>query len=181
MNAETVMRELEGFVYHELAVSHGERIAIDSAAALFECLWLNFRKQKLYVPSAHTQDSVLQERNKDIWRDFNGTNHAELSIKYRLSLQQIYNITRMIRKNPSGCGNRSGRPCAESKDKPLVLKVIEEYFPPALTKCGLLDTEAKKLAAEVAGFLCRNFPGVSINFNDSLKHSRQSAALLAAT
>ena len=104
-----------------------------------------------------------------IWKDFNGKNHGELSIKYRLSFQQIYAIIRMMRKNASS-----------PIGKPVVLVVIEEYLPPALTKCGLLDKEAKKLAAEVAGFLCRNFPGISIMVTDALKKSRQSSNLMAA-
>jgi hypothetical protein len=178
---ETVMKELENFVFRKVVICHGEMVAMKCAEALFECLWLNFRKQCLYVPSTYNQASLLQDRNKAIWEDFNGTNYAELSIKYRLSLQQIYNITRMMRKNPSGCGNRIGRPSDESRNKPLVLVVIEEYLPPSLTKCGLVEGESKNLAAEVAGFLCRSFPGVLIRFNDSLKNSRQSATLLAAT
>jgi hypothetical protein len=177
---ETVMKELENFVFREVVICHGEMVAIKCAEALFECLWLNFRKQYMYVPSTYNQASLLQDRNKSIWKDFNGKNHAELSIKYRLSLQQIYNLTRMMRKNPSGCGNRSGRPCAESRNKPLVLVVIEEYLPPALIKCGLVEGESKNLAAEVADFLCRSFPGILIKVSDALKNSRKSANLLAA-
>lgn len=176
LNGETVMRELENFVYQEVVISHGERIAFDSAAALFECLWLNFRKQNLYVPSTYNQASILEERNKAIWRDFNGTNHADLSVKYRLSLQQIYAITRRMRTKSSERSNRAGRPCAESKNKPLTMKVIEEYLPSELIKCGMSDVEAQILADKIAGFLCQNFPGVVIKVNDTLKATRQETA-----
>ncbi|MDX8127751.1 Mor transcription activator family protein [Methylomonas sp. BW4-1] len=181
INAESIMRELENFVYREVFDEHGKKIALGCAAALFECLWLNFRKQTLYVPSADKQNSVLQERNKAIWREFNGNNHAELSIKYRLSLQQIYSITRRMRANPSGRGNRAGRPCAEAKDKPLILQVLEEYLPPELAKCGLSIEQASALADGIAGFLCQSFPGVSIRITDTLKAFREAAALPAAS
>lgn len=180
INTESIMRELENFVYREVVDEHGENIALNSAAALFECLWLNFRKQDIYVPTAYKKTSVLQERNKAIWRDFNGNNHAELSVKYRLSLQQIYSITRMMRANPSGHGNRNGRPCDEAKDKPLALHVLEEYLPPELAKCGLSVEQAKTLADGIADFLCQSFPGVSIRITDALKASRQAAGLSAA-
>ncbi|WKJ88591.1 Mor transcription activator family protein [Methylomonas montana] len=133
------------------------------------------------LPSTDKQTLVLQERNKAIWLEFNGKNHAELTVKYRLSLQQIYGITRQMRADPSGRCNKSGRPCAEAKNKPLALQVLEEYFPPELAKCGLSIEQAKALADGVAGFLCQSFPGVSIRITDTLKASRQAAVMPAAS
>lgn len=48
--------------------------------------------QLIYVPK--NQAGVLSARDKEIWRKFNGTNHAALAQEYQLSMQQIYNIVR---------------------------------------------------------------------------------------
>lgn len=178
INAESIMLELEKFVYQDVVAVHGEKVALGSAAALFDCLWLNFRKQSLYVPTSDRP--ALERRNEAIWQDFNGTNHTELSIKYRLSLQQIYSIIRKRRAKSPAKTAPTEKPSGDSQDKPLTLWVLEEYLPADLVKCGLSVEEAVTLAGKVAAYLCQRFPGVLITVSDKLKASRQATAPTAA-
>ena len=178
INAESIMLELEKFVYQDVVATHGEKAALGSAAALFDCLWLNFRKQTLYVPTFDRK--ALERRNEEILREFNGANYADLSVKYRLSLQQIYSITKKMLAKPSIKTEPAEKPNPDNQDKPLALWVIEEYLPADLVKCGLSGEEAVTLAQRVAAFLCQRFPGVMIRITDALKDARQTIAPTAA-
>lgn len=169
------MMELERFVYQDVVASHGEKIAKRSAAALFDCLWFNFRKQTLYVPTVDR--TAMERRNGSIFREFNGANHADLSVNYRLSLQQIYSIIRMQRAKYSAKTAQAEKPISGSHDKPLTLLVIEEYLPADLVKCGLSGEEAVTLAQKIAAYLFQRFPGVMIRITDALKASRAAKAM----
>ncbi|MBF0802913.1 MULTISPECIES: Mor transcription activator family protein [unclassified Neisseria] len=48
--------------------------------------------QLLYFPKNHF--GRLSERDAEIWRKFNGKNHAALAQEYDLTMQQIYKIVR---------------------------------------------------------------------------------------
>lgn len=48
--------------------------------------------QILYFPKNHL--GRLSGRDAEIWRKFNGRNHAELAREYNLTVQQIYKIVR---------------------------------------------------------------------------------------
>ncbi len=163
IDAETIVYSLENFVYQNVSDTHGEKIALGGATALFNCLWLNFSKQVLYVPTSDRQ--TMQRRNDAIWQEFTGKNYADLSVKYRLSLQQIYKIT--------GKNRSKWRLGSTKKDKPIVLKVIEEYLPAELVKQGLSNKEAETLAQKVASYLCLHFPGVSIRITSEMRDARR--------
>jgi Mor transcription activator family len=175
INAESIMMELEKFIYLEVIYAHGEKSALGCASALFDCLWLNFRKQAIYIPTSDR--SELQRRNDAIWREFTGTNHAELSVKYRLSLQQIYSITRNMRANTLASNAPNDKPSANSHNKQIAILVIEEYLPVELIKFGLSGVEAETLSQKVAAYLCHNFPGVVIRITDALKDARNNCLL----
>lgn len=48
--------------------------------------------QLLYFPKNHF--GKLSERDAEIWRKFDGRNHAALAMEYDLTMQQIYKIVR---------------------------------------------------------------------------------------
>ncbi|STZ74810.1 Mor transcription activator family protein [Bergeriella denitrificans] len=48
--------------------------------------------QLLYIPKNHL--GKLDERDAEIWRRFDGKNHAELAREFDLTMQQIYKIVR---------------------------------------------------------------------------------------
>lgn len=49
----------------------------------------------IYITKAHRYRHLLMAR--DVYRDFNGSNHSELCKKYDKSIPQIYNIIRQVR------------------------------------------------------------------------------------
>lgn len=48
--------------------------------------------QLLYIPKNHV--GKLSERDAEIWRKFDGKNHAALAKEFDLTMQQIYKIVR---------------------------------------------------------------------------------------
>lgn len=171
ITAETVLHELESRVYRAVLPRHGERTARAAARALFDCLFLNFRKQCLYVPTS--DKAALHERYEAIWGDFNGRNHAELAVKYRLSLQQIYTITNHMRHLHLRDRQQQLFPLpAAPTAKPLLLTVLDDYLPADLQRAGLPEAEANALAADIAGHLCQTYPGITIRITESLRHKR---------
>jgi len=170
INAESVMQELEQVVYQAAFLTHGEKIAGACSSALFDCLWLNFRTQYLYVPTSDRQ--ALDGRNLAMWQEFTGKNYQELAVKYRLSAQQVYAIIKKMRLMYS---DRSGK---LAKDKPLLLWVIDEYLKADFVRCGLSAQEAETIAQNVAAYLCKHFPGVSIRITDANKAARQQGKQL---
>lgn len=58
------------------------------------CGGINF-----YIPKNYARNIKNNARNRLIRKEFNGTNHQELAIKYRVSLQWIYKIVKEKEKN----------------------------------------------------------------------------------
>ena len=173
ITADQILHELETLVIKEVSVSHGEKKAIACSKALFDCLWINFRKSLMYVPTTDKEQFII--KYETIWNDFTGRNHQDLAIKYRLSLQQIYNIIKVSKRLNTPKYQDDIFPLSEDKTtKPLTLYVLDEYLPHELTKCGLSDVEAKEIAKKIAIFLCANFPGISICISDALKKKRST-------
>lgn len=169
INAESIMIELENIVYQDLVSTYCERIASNCSRALLDCLWLNFRKVCLYIP---TSDRLaIHARNVEMWKKFNGNNYTDLAIKYRISVQQVYSIIKIMRAEFSYHENN------QYKNRPLLLLVINEYLTDDFIRCGLSTEQAKVTAQRVADHLCENYPGVSIRITDTLKASRQASIL----
>ena len=167
ISTESVLHELETTVYRRVLPRHGERLALACARALVECLYLNFRRQPLYVPTGVYAE--VEERHKAIWADFNGRNHAELGIKYRLSLQSIYEITKRMRK--TALKDRQADlfpPADEASAKPQTLVVLEEYLPADLARAGLPENEAADIAAAVTQQLCADYPGTTLRITSAI-------------
>ena len=142
-----VMADLQAFVRNAV---NDSKIGEACASALLQCFSLNFRYQTIYVPTQTQRNKEIAQRNAEILSDFTGNNHGDLVIKYRLSLQAIYNIIRDSHQKA-----KSG----EKPIKPILLWVIDEYLPPDLIKAGLEKSEAISLSQKVADYLCAKYPG----------------------
>jgi len=170
ITSEDIIKELETLIYNEAIAVHNEKTAIAAACALFNCLWLNFRGQLMYIPTVDRE--AIKRRNESIFNDFTGVNQSELSLKYRLSVQQIYSIIKKMRvANTQKQGhNDSGLP---QQKQPLLLVVIYEYLPLELVKAGVSESAALTLSKKIASCLCLQFPGLSICISDELMKKRK--------
>lgn len=71
---------------------HEATLAGSSVVAEVKAAWVS---GLVYITKAHRYSHLLMARN--IYQDFNGSNHSELCKKYNKSIPQIYNIIRQIR------------------------------------------------------------------------------------
>lgn len=177
ITSDTVIGTLERYVYAEVAKRYPERTALAASRALFECLYLNFRGQYMYVPTrAPSERDQLEQKYESVWHDFNGRNHADLALKYRLSLQQIYAITRIMRQHHRRAIQTSifPEPDEQPVKRPLTLNVLEEYLPADLARTGLDENDAKQLAEAVAEHLTQQYPGLSFRITDEMRKKRET-------
>jgi len=56
----------------------------------------NFGGEQVYVPKGLAL--VVSERDREIWRKFNGGNQHQLAKEYHLTERQIYNIVARVRE-----------------------------------------------------------------------------------
>lgn len=172
ITADSILRDLERFVYDQVCRLHAPKTALACAGALFDCLYLNFRKQYLYVPTSDRE--ALHERYEAIWADFKGHNHNELSVKYHLSVQQIYSIIGKMRRQHVRQRQADLFPVpSDEPDKPLTLTVLEDYLPHDLQRVGLPEPDARQLAQQVADYLCATYPGISIRITEAMRKQRE--------
>lgn len=173
ITADRILRDLESIIYKEVCATYNEKVALACVNALFDCLFLNFNKNPMYIP---TSDKVsIQNRYESIWRDFTGSNHHELSIKYRLSLPQIYTIIKKmmsfnVSKVQTDIFPMPDRRTNESK--PILLVVVDDYLPAEFVKCGLSQTDSIFFAKKISSHLCEKYPGISVLFSKSMKKKR---------
>lgn len=170
ITGETILQGLENFTYDKVVSKYGKNTALSSVKALFDCLWINFRGQIIYIP---TSDGMgTKRRNESIVKDFNGFNHGELSIKYRLSFQAIYSILRKARLENSLKDNAyiSTPP---KKERPAMFLIIYEYLPIKLVNIGIHESNALLLSENIAHYLCKQFPGVYFCMSDKLRKNHQ--------
>lgn len=174
ISAEQVLQAVESYLYQQIIAGHDEKTALACVKALFNCLWLNFRRGLMYIPTV--DKNAQQQRYDAIWADFNGSNHADLGVKYRLSTMQIYSIIARMRKMSvrSVQDDLFPLPPEQANKKPVTLFVVEDYLPAELVLCGLPESEAKAVAGQVSLFLCQTFPGVSVCISDTLRKKRNN-------
>ena len=83
--AELLARELN--IPKEQAVMAGKKLS--------RHLTDNWGGQLIYIPKNH--GGRLDERDRQIWAEFDGKNHQQLAKKYNLATQQIYQIIKRAR------------------------------------------------------------------------------------
>lgn len=67
-----------------------ERKSLEIGATCADKVRVNFGGQPIYIPMAHKKS--IETRNKEIVAAFNGTNHAELASRFKVSTIHIYRI-----------------------------------------------------------------------------------------
>jgi len=173
ITANMILHQLESSLYKEVSATYNEKVALACTQALFECLYLNFNKSPMYIPTS--DKASLLNKYEAIWADFTGSNYIELSIKYHLSFQQIYTITNKMRGQHINKIQTDIFPKPEPKiedSKPFMLQVFDEYLPAEFVKCNVSDLDAKKFSKKIADFLLKNYPGISVLISKSLKKKR---------
>lgn len=79
----------------ETSLSEAEAESI--SAAFIDYLMHEWGGQVIYIPTG-TRSIRIHQRDVDIYRDFRGDNHHELSKKYNISMQWIYKIIKRMGK-----------------------------------------------------------------------------------
>ncbi len=161
-DGDRFLTALEAFVLKEVGATMGENTARRCANALFDCLWLNFRYQGIYVPTSIRED--IEKRDQSIYKAFNGYNHNDLAISYRLSLQSIYKIIKKCRTAKR----------ENVVEKPTIFAVLEDYLPAEFIRCGLSEATATLLTKKVMAHVRENYAGAFLRITNSLKKQRES-------
>jgi len=176
ITADAILHDLESLAYRKVLVAYPERTALACSKALFDCLFLNFRSQAMYVPTRDLTE--LHERYETIWREFTGHNHGELAIRHRLSLQQIYNIVNTMRTAHARKyqDDLFAHDLAADDNRPLTLVVLADYLPAELHRAGLAEDEAKTLAGDIAAHLCQAYPGISVRITEAMRNKRHNGS-----
>jgi len=172
ITAADVVHDLEQQCFAAVSQELGEKTALACADALFDCLYLNFKGQNLYIPTI-ARDANKQ-RYEAIWEAFDGRNINELAVQYRLSIQSIYNITRAMRKRKlAGLqGDLFGAPPPPEPAKPLTLEVFDELLPPELTRAGYPAERSRQLARMLSDYLCQRYPGLLLRISGEMRKQR---------
>lgn len=68
--------------------------AVEVSKKLTYHLTRNWGGQLIYFPKNHA--GRITERDMQVYRDFNGKNHAELAVRYDLTVQHIYRIVKEV-------------------------------------------------------------------------------------
>ncbi|MCF7963983.1 MAG: hypothetical protein K9L79_00420 [Methylobacter tundripaludum] len=178
ITADDIIGDLESLTYRKVSEAYPERIALACSKALFDCLFLNFKGQSMYVPTRDIAAlAALDEHYEVIWQEFKGRNHTELAIRHRLSLQHIYNIVNIMRRRHMRKHQDDLFPqdLAHEDNRPLTLVVLDDYLPAELQRAGVTETEAKILAGDIAMHLCQHYPGVSVRITEAMRSKRQNS------
>lgn len=146
--AQTVLTDLKQFTYDNALQSQAsEQVAAACAKAAIKCIRLNFKNRLMYIPSVCSADKAKEY--EEIRKAFTGSNHAELAIKYKRSLQNIYSILKT-------------RKPAKPK-RAIAIVVMEDYLPVEFVRSGLSKTEAETLAKDIARHMQQTFPGIGFS------------------
>lgn len=88
--ATLLQNDIQIAIEDVLGVEHGS--AETMAELVFKHLQKNWGGREIWIPADNKQ-----QRNEKIKHDFNGRNHAEICRFYRISLRQLYRITKYIK------------------------------------------------------------------------------------
>lgn len=161
ITGQSVIDDLKSLVYREVAKNYPEPVALACTNALIQCLYLNFKNQLMYIPTATKDD--IKKKHDLIYNEFKGNNHKDLAVKFRLSLQSIYKIVdQKRRKHISDIQSDLFPLPKEINITPVTYLVIQEYLPAEFLKCNISDIYTKQLVDNISKYLQDNYPGISI-------------------
>ncbi len=161
ISTDHILHDLQAYIYKEVIKKYPEIKAVAASKALLDVLQLNFNCQLIYIPTSYRDN--CDKKHQLIWQDFDGNNKNELAIKYNLSVQQIYNITKKIRKSlvKNDQNDLFPLPPVKEKLKPILITVLEEYLPIELQKNGIDEEYSLVISKKVAQKIINDFSGLS--------------------
>lgn len=144
-------------------------LAKNIGMALVERFVFAYAGSNVHVPK--DQSWFRAQRDEALVRDFDGTNHEELAMKYRMLKSSVYTVLKHYRR-PTG-----EQPRAEMTDD------VVEYVQALLTsKHGFKPDAARQAGHDVADMLAREFGGIQLTIpvGFTLAELMEHASLLKA-
>ncbi len=150
---DVVVTELKRFSYNEvLKSSESEKVAASCMNTTIKLLALSFKGSYIYIPFFN-EHKKKEEEYSCVLNEFNGSNHAELAIKYRRSLPWVYMVLKT--KIPT------------KRKNALLIQVIDECLPLELIRLGVDQEQAKPIAERIYIHLQHTFPGISFYIHEN--------------
>lgn len=179
LNADAVVYGLSQFVYDEARRATGidEQTACRCVRGLLDVLYLNFKGVLLYIPTGDgSERSDLYDK---VYADFRGHNHAELAVKYRRSVQWVYNVVRARHRTAilKAQDDLFGGAEPEAERVPVLLQVMQEYLPAEWQRAGLEAEHAQRIAAKLIKYTVGRYPGIVITISEALHNKHTSRYL----
>lgn len=170
ITADLIIKDLEDTIYKDVVINYGDKIAKSCAEALFQCLYLNFKNQLMYIP--------VPKNHNDIYQDFiNNYSYQDLAFKYNRSVQNIYAITKILKKQYIIDHQSDIFPLPGDQKKtrkPTTILILESYLPSELIQCGLEEKKSKEVSKKILNHICSTYPGVQITISIEMKNDRST-------
>ena len=167
---DTLIRIAEGAAdvltqRHQVAEALAEKIGM----AFVEQFVFVYAGSNVHVPK--DQSWFRAQRDEALMRDFDGTNHEELAMKYRMLKSTIYTVVKNYRK-----------PTKEQPRAEMTSDVVVYVQELLRRKHGFKPDAARRAGHDVADMLAREFGGIQLTIPDgfTLEALMEHAALLKA-
>lgn len=147
---ETLTKIAEG-----MAGVLSERYSVDGVAAMkiakafIDQFTFAYGGANVHVPQDRTW--FRAQRDEDLMRDFDGTNHEELAIKYRMLKSTVYKVIKSYRK-----------PTEEPPRAEMMRNTVDYIQDLLMRKHGFEAMRARKAGHDVADGLARDFGGIQL-------------------
>ena len=147
---ETLTKIAEG-----MASVLSERHSVDGVAAkkiaraFIDQFTFAYGGANVCVPRDQTWFRI--RRDEDLMRDFDGTNHEELAIKYRMLKSTIYTVIKNYRK-----------PTEEPPRAEMMRNTVDYLQDLLMRKYGFETKRARQAGHDVADALARDFGGIQL-------------------
>ncbi len=175
LNADSVMSGMERVVYdYAIGLRMSDESAMKCVRGLIDVLYLNFKGQLMYIPTGDGSDRA--DLYNKVYHEFTGRNHAELAVKYRHSVQWVYNVIRRRHDSAIRALQDDLFPfdiAPEVEHRPVLLQIIAEYLPAEWMRAGMAEADANKLAGKLAAYTIEHYPGIAITISEGL-HRRHT-------
>lgn len=66
-----------------------------SASLIIKLMQNDWRGQQIYIPKC--AEDELSDRDRKLWSEYNGTNHAQLAHDFDVSVQWVYKVVKYMR------------------------------------------------------------------------------------
>lgn len=167
---ETLIRIADG-VAEVLSQSHQIKEVLAKAIGLAFVDQIVFVYSGANVIVPRDQSWFRAQRDEALMRDFDGTNHEELAMKYRMLKSTIYTVVKNYRK-----------PTEEPPRAEMTRETVDHVQALLVRKHGFNPDAARRAGHDVADMLAREFGGIQLTIPDGFhfKALIGHAALLKA-